>query len=135
MAIIIKKKAALLTPEPAPVKKPEVEKQVHGRVLDGMCRVVMSSCPNGVIPWWLIASYLYYIHDMSILSDGLYDEMARDMLARWDKLNHMHKHLITKGDLETGSLYRLKAEQYPGMTKGAAAHLVRGEWGVSIQEK
>ena len=131
MAIKIKKKAAKNLPEPAPVKK---VKKSPGKVLDGMCRHVMSTCPNGVIPWWMIASYLYYIHDISLLSDGLYDEMARDMLDRWDTLEHQHKHLITPEDLKMGSLFRLKAEDYPGMTKGAAAHLVNTEWGIRIRE-
>ena len=130
MAIKIKKKAAVGLPEPAPVKKPE--KPTHGKVLDGMCNVAMKLAPMSIVPWWLMASYTYYIHDMSLLSDGLYDEMAKSMLARWDEITHMHKHLIQVSDLRAGSLHRLKAGEYPTMTKGAAAHLLRGEWGDSI---
>lgn len=79
-----------------------------------------------------MASYLYYIHDMSLLSDGLYDQMARDLQDDWDVVRHPHKHLITEGDLSAGSMYRLKASDYPGTVRYAARHLIRGEWGVDI---
>ena len=42
------------------------------------------------------------------------------LLSTWGVIGHRHKHLITKGNLQTGSLYNLKEEDYPGITKGAA---------------
>lgn len=133
MAIKIIKKAAVSAPPPAPVKEVR-EKKVSGRVLDGMYAVVREKSPNAVVPWFLIASYLYYIHDLSILSDGLYDAMAKEMLRDWDLIEHVHKHLITKEDLDAGSLFRLRASDYPGSVRGAASRLVRGEWGDAIDD-
>lgn len=133
MPIKIIKRAAASAPPPVPVKA-ATEKKVSGRVLDGMYAVVRETSPNAVVPWFLIASYLYYIHDLSILSDGLYDAMAKEMQRDWDQIEHVHKHLITKGDLDAGSLYRLKASDYPGSVRGAARHLVAGEWGERIDD-
>lgn len=126
MAIIIKKKAAVNTPEPAPIKKPETKN------LDSMCQMVIGSGPNAVVSWWLMASYTYYIHDVSLLSDGLYDEMAKDMLARWDSIEHPHKHLIKEADLKAGSLFGMLAENYPAQVKGAASQVARIELGITI---
>lgn len=128
--IVIKKKAA-----PAEMPAPVVPKKApnrSGAVLDGMCKAVMATGPNAVVSWWLMASYAYYVHDESMLSDGLYDEMARSMLARWDQIVHPHKHLIEPGDLEQGSLYRLAPADYPSMVRGAVAHLLHGEWGIKL---
>lgn len=129
--IRIKKKAALGMPEPSPVKRKAKTKRSLA-VMDGMCEMAVDRAPNTVIPWWLMASYLYYIHDDSLLSDGLYDNLARLMLKNWPKLEHKHKHLITVDDLEAGSLSRLVASEYPVTTRGAVSHLVRSEWGVSL---
>ena len=93
MAIIIKKKAK--SPAPEPLVQPE-PKSSHGRMLDGQCKMVIERYPNATISWWLMASYAYYIHDIQIISDGLYDQMARDMLARVglaERLHHYPKHL------------------------------------------
>ena len=101
--------------------------------LDEECLAVVTRLPNAAIPWWLMASYLYYHHDVSLLSDGLYDQLAKAMLEAWDELEHRHKHLITIDDLKAGSLYRLKLEDYPGMTKGGARHLVMSKMDLKVQ--
>lgn len=131
MAIVIRKKAK--APIPEPLVAPEPPKKRLGRVLDGECKLVLARFPNAVVAWWLMASYAYYIHDMPILSDGLYDELAKDMLSRWDEIEHPHKHLITEDHLRAGSLYDVPASKYPTMTKGAASHLIKSAWGVSIR--
>ena len=158
MAIIIKKKAKVEAPEPvveppkpkkklvlrkpapqAPVEEPPElvvrfprKKTPTNKIMDGMCRAAIKSAPMSIVPWWLMASYLYYVHDLSMLSDGLYDELAKDMLKRWDDIKHPHKRLITKDALQAGSLYTLKEEDYPLMTRCAARHLVQHEWGMNI---
>ena len=132
MAIRIKKKAAHRFPEPAPVKSPPKSGKPNTKVLDGMCKAAMAGAPMSIVPWFLIASYTYYHHDLSVLSDGMYDELATTILEQWDNIEHVHKYLITKDDLQAGSMYRLKAEDYPNSTKGAASHLVRQEWGIKL---
>jgi hypothetical protein len=147
MAIIIRKKAApakapdaLVADAPKAVDAkaliaaatPKKVVREGLQVLDGMCQTVMKDNPNAVIWWWLMASYLYYVHDMALLSDGLYDAMAQNMLARWDKLEHKHKHLISDADLRAGTLYALAPIKYPLLTRYAARELVKETWGVLI---
>ena len=56
----------------------------------------------------------------SILSDGLFDGLAKRMLECWDDIDHWHKDLITTGDLEAGTLL---ARDFPERVKGAVKHL------------
>ena len=130
MPIIIKKKAKAPTPEPLVDGEPP--KTTGGRLLDDKCRAIIKTHPNAIVAWWLIASYAYYIHDKPILSDGLYDELAKTMLDRWSDIEHPHKHLITEENLKAGSLFNLSAEQYPSITKGAASQLIKSAWGVTV---
>lgn len=141
MAIkIIRKKAATPPPEPV-VEPPKLVVPFKGRAktsmqpLDGMCKAAIKGAPMSIVPWFLMASYLYYLHDLSLLSDALYDELAKDMLARWDEIKHPHKRLITPEALKAGSLYQLKEEDYPNLTKNAAAHLASTSWGIKIDVK
>lgn len=104
-----------------------------GQPLDGMCQAAIASTPNAIVSWVLMASYLYYHHDIGLLSDGYYDELCRTMLTTWDLLQHEHKRLIKVEDLKAGSLYALKPEDYPQRLKYATRFLVREEWGIEIE--
>jgi DNA ligase-like, N-terminal NAD+-binding domain len=130
MDIIIRKKvAAPVVAEPIVSRAP---KQAPKLLLDGQCRLVVEKAPNAIIAWWLIASYLYYHHNVSILSDELYDQMAKDMLEYWGDLEHQHKFLITKDDLRAGTLYRLNADDYPTRVKAAASQVAKVDMGLTI---
>lgn len=76
--------------------------------------------PNMMIPWYLMAAYSYYEQDDPILSDGLFDGLAKRMLECWDDIDHWHKDLITTEDLEAGTLL---ARNFPERVKGAVKHL------------
>jgi NAD-dependent DNA ligase len=76
--------------------------------------------PNMMIPWYLMAAYSYYEQDDPILSDGLFDGLAKRMLECWDDIDHWHKDLITTRDLEAGTLL---ARDFPERVKGAVKHL------------
>jgi len=76
--------------------------------------------PNMMIPWYLMAAYSYYEQDDPILSDGLFDGLAKRMLECWDDIDHWHKDLITTEDLEAGTLL---ARDFPERVKGAVKHL------------
>ena len=76
--------------------------------------------PNMMVPWYLMASYAYYEEDQPILSDGLFDGLAKRMLECWDDIDHQHKQLITVEDLEAGTLL---TRDFPGRIKGAVEHL------------
>lgn len=125
---IIRKK----TPAPAPEPVVKAPKPSPGKPLDNVCLAAMHNAPMSIVPWYLMSSYLYYGHDLSLITDELYDKIAKDMLAKWDEIEHQHKHLITPDDLKAGTLYRLREEDYPNMTKNAAAHLVTSSWGIKV---
>lgn len=149
MIRIIKKGAAVATP-PEPVKSrvliprkplilppaaPTPPPSKEATTLDGECKAAIALAPNAVVPWFLMASYLYYVHHRSLLSDALYDQMAREMLANWEDVDHRHKHMITTGDLEAGTLYRHKGGDYPLMVRGAACRLAFLAWDVRLDDR
>lgn len=74
---------------------------------------------NLTIPWYLMASYAYYVQDKPILTDGFFDDLAKTLLAVWDDVDHQHKHLITKDMLTAGSYIG----KYPGIVEGSIKSL------------
>ena len=75
------------------------------------------------VPWFLMASFLYYQHDIPLLTDEFFDSMCKQLLARWDEVEHMHKHLIDREHLSAGTGFDIT--EYPSMVQGAAWHLLR----------
>jgi hypothetical protein len=131
MPIIIKKKAAPL--EPAPIKAPERRQTKNpGRVLDGQCLACAELIGRPPVSWFLMASYLYYIHDLPLISDGLYDNLGRALLHDFDEIEHQHQALLTKEALRAGTMHHIRADQYPLMTRAAAARLADLEWGITV---
>jgi hypothetical protein len=96
--------------------------------LSAQSAVVRENLPL-MLQRFLTASYAYYRLNESVMSDSEYDHHARTLLLHWSEFDHVHKHLVTEADLEAGTLYGLKEEDYPGMVKGAARHLINSKWG------
>jgi|TARA_B110000908_G_scaffold172593_1_gene241095 NAD-dependent DNA ligase len=71
----------------------------------------------------LILSYAYYIEDESLVSDSEYDALCIRLLDKFDEIEHHHKHLISKDDLEAGTGFALARRDYPSIVIGAAQHL------------
>lgn len=92
--------------------------------LDTYCRERIEKYPPCMVAWYLMAAYGYYVKDTPILSDGMFDDLAKRLLAAYDDIEHIHKHLITKDDLMAGSLL---LKQYPNMTISAYERLVKEE--------
>lgn len=92
---------------------------------DGMSRAVEAKTVSGLVPWYLMASVMYYHMDAPILSDARYDEIARTLDERWDEVEHEHKKLIDRDSLKTGSLFALKLEDYPLRTRAAAVAVAK----------
>lgn len=86
---------------------------------------LISKNKNLTVPWYLMASYLYYLQDISIVTDAGFDNVARVMIEHGDTIEHRHKQLITKDMLRAGTGFNLRDEDYPGITKSAAWHLAR----------
>ena len=72
---------------------------------------------NRLVPIFLMSSYLYYEQDKSVLADTEFDYLCKRLRDNWDKVDHIHKHLITKADLDVGSGYGI---QYTNMIIGGA---------------
>ena len=65
--------------------------------LDEYARWCIGEAPHCNVAWWLIAFYLYYMRDIALVTDGYYDELCADLAARWDAIEHLHKHRRYRG--------------------------------------
>ena len=73
--------------------------------------------PDRCVAFYMMSSYLYYEQDKHGLSDGMFDDICKKILSKWDDITHPHKELIDKKQLEAGTGYYIK---YTNMIKGAA---------------
>lgn len=64
---------------------------------------------------YLMCAYAYYVEDRPLISDHEFDELAQYILANYDQIEHQHKYLVTKDDLEAGTYLGV----YPERVKGA----------------
>lgn len=91
---------------------------------DKHCLDLVDDNINMLVPWYLMAAYAYYVEDRPILSDSIFDRLAKKMLSNWDQIEHFHKDLITKDDLKAGTYLG----EYPTRVKFAVTDL-RGKDG------
>lgn len=87
---------------------------------------MLAESPNSYVPYYLMASYLYYEWDISLISDGLYDEICKYLDANWDKIEHWHKHLVDREALRAGTGFQIDFSNLPSRITGAATHLAKG---------
>ena len=80
---------------------------------------IISHSKHMAVPYYLMASYAYYEQAAPIFSDAYYDESANFILDNYDTIDHYHKHLISKDDLEAGSYLG----SYPSKVIGGLGHL------------
>lgn len=75
-------------------------------VAEDQLRSILNVGPkrNMMVPWYLILSYLYYAHDVSLVPDSMYDDLCAK-LERW--FDHMHKDLIERDALRAGTGFYL----------------------------
>jgi hypothetical protein len=92
--------------------------------LDAYARVCIAGTPGVIVSWWLMASFLYYVRDISLLTDAYYDELCRDLDTRWCEIEHQHKHLIDRAALDAGTGFYLTEDQYPLRVIGAAEYIL-----------
>lgn len=91
---------------------------------DKDCLDVVDDNLNMAVPWYLMASYAYYEQDRPILSDSVFDRLAKKMFDYWEQIEHMHKHCLNKDMLEAGTYLG----EYPTRVKYALESL-RGKDG------
>lgn len=141
MPIIIRKKVASApAPVLAPVVSPKVAlsmpstKREVTSLLDGQYHVARSA-QNGAwaaLNWLMCASYLYYHHDLSIISDELYDSLFADVDANRDKIGSPHLAFVTPDRVANGSMFDLKHDEYPSIVRVASRQLCKTSWGILI---
>lgn len=88
-------------------------------MLDSHADVLIESNINMSVPYYLMASYAYYVQDNPIFSDGYYDELAKTILENWDNITHWHRDVLKKDDLAAGSFLG----EYPSIVEGALAEV------------
>lgn len=84
--------------------------------------------PNRSIPYYLMASYGYYIEDSPFLTDHCYDKLARYIHDNWDSIQHPHKQHLTQSDLRAGTFLG----EYPTIVKGAVADIRSRYAGIGV---
>jgi len=72
-------------------------------VYEKMCLDTIESNPNMLVPWYIMASYAYYVEDNPLLTDGSFDRLATKLLENFDTIEHQHKEFIDKDALHAGS--------------------------------
>ncbi len=77
---------------------------------------------NRKVSWYFICSYAYYKKNISLISDEIFDQLCKDILKDFDKIDHQHKYLLEKELLEAGTGFSLK---YPSIVVGAAERLIK----------
>lgn len=79
---------------------------------------------DGAVPWALMASFLYYHRDATILSDEAYDWLTVVVREDFDFITHRHRDLLAPlRENSTSSLYQLRERDYPQVTRSAALGL------------
>lgn len=84
-------------------------------LLDKYCLEITDDNPNMLVPWYIMASYAYYEEDNPIISDEMFDRMAKKILKGWDTIEHYHKGYLTKDMLIAGTYLG----DYPSRVQGA----------------
>ncbi len=74
---------------------------------------------NMVTPWYLMASYAYYVEDDPIFNDSFYDNLSRIFKEEWENINHFHKYLVSLDDLSAGTYLG----EYPKRVVGSLGNL------------
>ena len=67
-----------------------------------------------------MCSYAYYKLDTNLISDHEFDQLGKDILANYDNIEHMHKHLVTKEMLNAGTYLG----DYPTMVRSATLNYI-----------
>ena len=76
--------------------------------------------PNMLVPYYLMLSYLYYEKNISLIEDTEFDNLCQTLLEKYDSVEHMHKHLVSKESWTAGTGYDIV---YTNMIKNSAMQL------------
>jgi hypothetical protein len=84
--------------------------------------------PDWLLRQWLTHSYLYYVHDQSVLPDPVYDAMCKRLL-KFLKEGHQFRNqgYAHEGRLVAGTAFDIPADKYPGAARYAALAILLRE--------
>jgi len=68
-----------------------------------------------MIPWYIMAAHAYYVEDDPIISDQLFDRLAKRIYNDWESLEHIHKDYLNPDMVRSGTYLG----EYPTRVKGA----------------
>lgn len=52
---------------------------------------------------WMMATYLWYVDHLMVLSNKEWEELTLEMYERWDEITHSHKRIVAHEDLAEGT--------------------------------
>lgn len=93
------------------------------RAVEAECLRLTTRHPALLVPWYLMASFAYYIQDDPILTDDGYDDLCMQLQHTWPRVKHRHKHIIDRDALDAGTGHYLAAGDYPAIVVGALRDL------------
>lgn len=88
---------------------------------------------NKYVAPYLVHSYLYYIHDVSLILDEEYNAICKKLLENFDDITHMHKKYIDKESLKANTAYTIS--EYPTIVKACARMAYEDRTGVILDIK
>lgn len=100
-------------------------------MFDAYAQRLIDANINMTVPYYLMASYAYYVQDDPIFTDGFYDSLAKKILDNWDSITHRHRDVLSKDALEAGSFLG----DYPSIVEGALKSLREQPKSVALPEK
>lgn len=86
------------------------------KTADAYVEGVIAGDINRLVPHYLIACHAYYVDDEPLITDRLFDDITKRLIAAYPDITHRHKDLISLDDLKAGTGYALT---YPSIVKGA----------------
>lgn len=107
---------------------------MSSRELERYAADVIEANENMLVPWILMAAYLYYCQDCNMVSDHTYDAWCRKARYRWRFLYHRHKKFITYNPEARTVMVMLDDKDYPGLCRHAALSLAK-EYGLTKNKK
>lgn len=76
--------------------------------LDEMVKEKIGNNVNLSVSHFIMSSFMYYKLNDSYVSDATFDWICQTLITNWDNIQHPHKHLINREDLEAGSGYAVE---------------------------
>lgn len=105
--LTFKTQTKVLKPQAAPEKPKSVSN------LDALAKEDIDRSINCLVPWYLMASYLYYHRDTSLLSDAFYDRICFELDTNFTQIKHWHKPFVDRKQLKSGTGYSIRFDKMP----------------------